>query len=193
MVTLESTVQAYNAGISSTPLEEGKHTIWIPAGSWTPLTTNGCDLINQVEDTPDRPEMLVLDFDKDDDEYAQFSIAMPKSWDKGTISYLPVWTCSAGTTGDVIWEMAAVALADSDPVDTAYGSGVQVSDAFDAQGDIHYAGESGAITVDGSPGNDELTYLRIGRLGSDGSDTFDADARLIGVLVFYTVNAGNDA
>ena len=31
--------------------------------------------------------MKVLDFDKDTDEFAQFSVAFPKSWNEGTITY----------------------------------------------------------------------------------------------------------
>ena len=49
-------------------------------------TTNGADP-QQVETTATRPDMKVLDFDKATDEFAQSSVAFPKSWNEGTITY----------------------------------------------------------------------------------------------------------
>ena len=40
-------------------------------------------------------------FDKDSDEAAQFSIAFPKSWNEGTITFQPFFTANTTNTGDV--------------------------------------------------------------------------------------------
>ena len=64
----------------------GVETIWVPANSMYPNTTNGCALITQVE-LSNGPEIKVLDFDPSSDENAQFSVAFPKSWNEGTITF----------------------------------------------------------------------------------------------------------
>ena len=53
----------------------GKETIWVPANSMYPNSTNGAES-NQVE-LSNGPELKVLDFDKDSDEFAQFAVAFP--------------------------------------------------------------------------------------------------------------------
>ena len=52
-----------------------------------PTKSNGCAALATVETTSGRPDMNVLDLDKDSDEFAQFSVAFPKSWNAGTITF----------------------------------------------------------------------------------------------------------
>ena len=77
--------------------------------------------------------MNVLDFDKDSDEFAQFAVAFPKSWDAGTVTFQFFWSGIAATTG-VALNLQGVAFADNDSIDTAYGTAVVVQD--DAQGAV---------------------------------------------------------
>ncbi len=49
----------------------GLQTIWIPAKAMTPTNSNPCADIAVVETTAGRPDMHVLDFDKDADEGAR--------------------------------------------------------------------------------------------------------------------------
>jgi len=58
----------------------GTETMWIPATAFYLPTTNPADAAT-VETTALRPELKVLDFDASTAQYAQFAIAMPKSWD----------------------------------------------------------------------------------------------------------------
>ena len=86
------------------------------------------------------------------------------------------------------------AFADNDSIDTAYGTAVVVQD--DAQGAVEellVSAESGAVTIAGSPGDNELCYFRVGRDISDGNDDMAGDARLTGIQIFYTTDAANDA
>ena len=53
--------------------------------------------------------------------------------------------------------------------------------------------ESSAVTIAGSPAVDQQTYFQILRLAADGSDTFTGDARLLGIKIFFTTAAANDA
>ena len=76
----------------------GKQTIWVPAAAITPTKSNGCAARTQVETTAGRPDMDVLDFDNSSDEHAQFSVAFPKSWNLGTVTFQAFWTSTATDT-----------------------------------------------------------------------------------------------
>ena len=169
----------------------GKESMWIPSLAMKPTVTNGCATHASVETTSGRPDMIVLDFDKDSDEFAQFSVAFPKSWNEGTVTFQFFWSGIAATT-NVVMNLQGVAFADNDSIDVAYGSVIAVSDA--AQGAVEellVSAESGAITIAGSPGVNELCYFRIGRDISE--DNMAGDCRLHGIKLFFTTDAANDA
>jgi len=171
----------------------GKETIWVPAPAMYPATTNGA-ATNQVETTATRPDLKVLDFDKDTDEFAQFSVAFPKSWNEGTITFQVYWSPGSTNTGDCIFGLQGVACADNDTIDVAYGTAVNVTDAgIGTVEDQQISSESGAVTIAGSPAAGELTYFQLFRDANAGGDTFTADARVIGVKIFFTTDAANDA
>ena len=171
----------------------GKETIWVPSSAMYGATTNGADA-QQVETTATRPDMKVLDFDAGTDEFAQFSVAMPKSWNEGTLTYQVYWSPGSTNTGDCIFGLQAVACADNDTIDVAYGTAVNVTDAgIGTVEDQQISSESGAVTVAGSPAAGELTYFQLFRDANAGGDTFSADARVLGVKIFFTTDAANDA
>ena len=169
----------------------GKESMWIPSGTMKPTVSNGCAALTSVETTSGRPDMVVLDFDKDSDEFAQFAIAFPKSWNAGTVTFQYYWSGIAATT-NVTLTLAGVAFADNDSIDTAYGTAVAVTDA--AQGAVEellVSAESGAVTIAGSPGDNELVYFRIGRDVSE--DNMAGDCRLHGIKLFFNTDTKNDA
>jgi len=187
-------VQAYDAGISTTPITQGTHTIWIPAGAMRPTVSNGCASLTDVETTAGRPDLQVLDFDASSDEHAQFQISFPKSWDEGTVTYRVFWTSTATDTDGVTWSLQGVACADGDTADVAYGTAVTVDDANQSTAeDIYVSTTSTAVTIAGSPAADEIVFFRAFRDVSDANDTAAEDARLIGIQVFFTVNAADDS
>ena len=57
--------------------------------------------------------------------------------------------------------------------------------------DLAVTAESNAITIGGSPGADEYVFLQIFRDVS--ADSLTADAKLLGVKLFFTTDAANDA
>jgi hypothetical protein len=171
----------------------GKETIWVPANAMTPTTSNGCAAIAAVETTSGRPDMYVLDFDKDSDEHAQFTVAFPKSWNLLTVTFQVFWSGLAATTG-VTWSLQGVGMPDNSTIDVVYGTAITVDD--DAQGAVEellVSAESSAVTIAGTPADDDLTYFRIFRDVSAGNDDMAGDARLHGVKIFYTTDAKNDA
>jgi hypothetical protein len=173
------------------PLSTGIHTIWIPATSMVPRTTNGPALVTTELATND-VMLRTLDFDQTTHEGAQFQLALPKSWDLGSFTFIPYWTAASGA-GGVVWGLGIVSRDDDDPLDAAFGVEVSSSDTFILANDLHIGPESGAVTPDGTPAIDDLTIFQVRRVVSDGNDTLTADAKLIGIKLLYNVDAPNDA
>ena len=171
----------------------GTETIWIPAAAMYGSTTNGADA-QQIETTATRPDIKVLDFDPSTAEYAQFGIAMPKSWNLGTVTFQAFWTPSTTNTGNCIFGLQGVSCSDSDTADVAFGTAQEVTDAgIGTVEDVQVTSTSSAITIAGSPADDDFTFFQVYRDAADGSDTFTGDARLMGIKLFFTTDAANDA
>ena len=171
----------------------GKETIWVPAPAMYAATTNGADA-EQVETTATRPDMKVFDFDASTKQYTQFTIAMPKSWNEGTLTYQVYWAPSTTNTGNAIFGLQGVACADSDTIDVAFGTAIEVTDAgIGTVEDQQITAESSAMTVAGSPAAGEQTYFQLYRDAADGSDTFTGECRVLGIKLFFTTDAANDA
>jgi hypothetical protein len=171
----------------------GLETMWVPASAMYGATTNPADA-QQVETTAVRPDMKVLDFDPDTDEFAQFSVAFPKSWNEGTVTYQVYWTPSNTDTGDCIFGLQGVAIGDGDTIDVAYGTAVDITDAgIGTIEDQQVSAVSSAITIAGSPAVDQQTYFQLYRDANAGGDTFTGDARVLGIKIFFTTDAANDA
>ena len=179
--------------IGSAAVIQGTHTIWVPAGAMRPTVSAGCAAITDVETTADRPDMQVLDFDGGSEEHAQFQVAFPKSWNAGTVTYRVFWTSTATDTDAVIWTLEGVSVANAATIDVAYGTGVAVTDNnISAAEDCLVSATSSAVTI-ASAADDALTFFRIWRDADAGGDTMAEDARLIGVQIFYTVDAKDDS
>ena len=170
----------------------GKESIWIPAVAMYPNTTNGCADLAQVE-LSNGPEIKTLDFDKDSDENAQFAVAFPKSWNEGTITFQAFFTADSTNTGTVSWALAGVACADNDTINVAFGTAVAPTAKAHSgtANDLDVTAESGAVTIAGSPSTDEEVYFQITRDVSE--DSLTADAKLLGIKLFFTTDAANDA
>ena len=172
----------------------GKQTIWIPANAMTPTASNPCADVTAVETTSGRPDMMVLDFDDGSDEHAQFTVAFPKSWNLGTVTFQAFWCSTATDTDGVAWALQGVAMNDNETIDVAYGTSIVVTDdAQSAAEELYVTAESTAITIAGTPADDDLCFFRIFRDVSDGNDDMAEDARLMGIKLFYTTDALNDA
>ena len=170
----------------------GKESIWIPAVAMYPNTTNGCAALAQVE-LSNGPEIKTLDFDKDSDENAQFAVAFPKSWNEGTITFQAFFTADSTNTGTVSWALAGVSCADNDTINVAFGTAVAPTAKAHSgtANDLDVTAESGAVTIAGSPSTDEEVYFQITRDVSE--DSLTADAKLLGIKLFFTTDAANDA
>ena len=187
-------VQAVDAADATGAVKiAGTETIFVPAQAMFGTTTNGADA-QAVETTATRPELKVLDFDPTTIEYAQFSIAMPKSWNLGTVTFQAFWSPSNTDTGDAMIGLQGVGVANDDTSDIAFGTGVTVTDtAGGAVEDVMVSPVSGAVTIAGTPADDDYTYFQVYRAATTGADDFTGDVRLLGIKLFYTTDAANDA
>ena len=153
------------------------------AGGW-PSTTNGCAANAKNEYGTNDVDLYSLDFDADTDEYAQWSVWMPDDWDAGTITAKFAWS-AASSSGDVVWGLQGRAYANDDAIDQAWGTAQTVTDTLTATGDMCITSETSAITIAGTPAAGEFVQLRVYRDADDAGDTLAADARLLGVKVYY--------
>lgn len=173
-------------------LSYGKQTAWIPASAMIPALTNGPSSA-QLETATNKQNYSVLDFDATTSESAHFQVAMPKNWNEGTITYQPFWSSTATDTDGVTWSLQAVAISDNEAIDAAFGTAVDVADACQsAAGEVYVGAESAAVTIAGTPAAGDVCFFKIFRDVADANDTASEDARLIGIKLLYTVDAGND-
>jgi hypothetical protein len=171
----------------------GKETMWVPSSAMYATTTNPAEAA-QVETTALRPDMKVFDFAAAADDFVQFSVAFPKSWNEGTVTFQAFWTPSTTDTGNCLWALQGVAVGDGDTIDVAYGTAVSVTDAgIGTVEDQQVTAESGDVTIAGSPAVDQQTYFQFFRDANAGGDTFTGVGRLLGIKIFFTTDAANDA
>ena len=173
---------------AATVLTVGTSTIWIPSVAMYGATTNGASL-SSVDSGTANVEYKVLDFDTTTQEFACFNIRFPKSWDEGTITFAPYWTAASGS-GTVVFALQGVALSNDDALDTAYGTEQTSTDTLITAADVHVGPTSSAITIGGTPAEGDLVFFRMARNVAD--DTLGVDARLLGIVIFFTTNAEDD-
>ena len=180
-----------SAKVSSDIKVAGLETIYVPAAAMYPNSTAGCADLEQVE-LSNGPELKCLDFDASSDENAQFTVAFPKSWNEGTVTFQAFFTVTGTNTGTVAWGLSGVSFADNASINTAFGTNV-VATAKAHSGtsnDMDVTAVSGAVTITGAA-VDTQTYFQVMRDVSADSQT--GDARLLGIKLFFTTDAANDA
>jgi hypothetical protein len=170
----------------------GKHCVPVPAGAMVARTTNGAASAT-LEMTTNDNMFVTFDFDASTEEGVQFSIAMPDSWNEGTITFRPVWSHSSTTTNfGVVFSLAAVAISDDDAGDVAFGTAQISNDTGGTTNDIYIGPESSAITVAGTPAAGDFVMFELRRVVANGSDTMAVDARLHAIKLFITTDRGID-
>ncbi|MET4634959.1 hypothetical protein [Kaistia defluvii] len=169
----------------------GLQTIWIPAGAMTPRATSGAAK-GAYDSGSNDITLSTMDFDTTTQEYAHFSVAMPKGWDEGTVTFIPYWTNTGGAaTQNVVWSLAGRALGDNDGINGAFGTVQTSNDTWQAQNSLHIGPASAAITIGNMPAENDLVVFEVSRVVA--SDNMAGDASLIGIKLMISYNAGNDA
>lgn len=172
----------------------GSHTIPVPAAAIQPSTTNGCAVLATLEGATNDVDISYLAFDTSTQEYAYFAFRAPKSVDEATGIYVtPSWMHpSTATNFGVVWGIQILARGNSDALDASWGTEQTSTDTGGTTDDIFIAPETSAITPGGTWAEGDWLIFRIYRKVADASDNLAVDARLIGVDVRITYDAGND-
>ena len=185
----EATVGDASSGLGS-KLSQGRHTIWVPAAAMVAGATTGPT--STYTEMSNGNRLQTLDFDQSTQETAWFQISMPKSWDRAALPFEVHWTAASGS-GSVVWQFGGAAVSDGDTLDFSSVFSYSQADTFLGANLAHVSPLNSAGPVAGSAADKDLICFRVRRVTGDASDTLTADAKLIGVKIFYTINAGNDA
>ena len=170
----------------------GKETMWVPATAMYAETTNGAELAQTVL-SAGAPELKAFAFDASTAEAVQFNVSFPESWDFSTaVTFQTMWSSSTTNTGTGGFTLAGCSVANNIDYDLAFGSAV-ANTALAASGtldDLMINVESGGVTI-ASAAASTNTIFRLVR--DTGTDTNTGDLRLVGVKIYFTTNAANDA
>ena len=120
----------------------------------------------------------VLDFADSASLSAQVTHKLPSTW-TGTVDANIKWF-TAATSGDVVWQLAIICVADAETDDPAFNTASTVTDT--AKGTTLQTNDATitGVTATGCAAG-ELLHLKILRDSAHASDTLAATARLIGV------------
>jgi hypothetical protein len=185
-------VNASEAGL----LSQGLHAVYLPAAAWRPQLTDGCASLDEVETSTNKVMISCLAFDPVADEHAQASFRLPPSIDgtAGISGFIEWMEAPGGSARNVHWNIQCQAQGDGDDPDGAWGTPVTAhdDDGSPAGGERRVVAFSGMIAA-GSPATGDTLLLRLLRKATDEGDTCDADARLLGVMLFLTVSGADDS
>jgi len=164
---------------------EGEETVWLPAAAMAEQAGSAPGVLQTV----DFGTLchLCIPFDKDNDEFLNFLLGMPKRYDKASVHIKYAWTAIAASTGSVVWSCAINGLDDGDTLGANPSAGVSnVADVWTANNRLYKtAWDEVAILGSMSDENGALE-MQIGRDANNGSDTLNADAYLLGVWLRWT-------
>lgn len=179
-ITTTTIANTYGPGVQMLP---------IMATGMVSRTTSGAAL-GSTETTTNKLMFETYDFDDTTDEFVQFMVPMPESWDEGTITAKFLWRATA--TGDCVWGIQGVAISDDDLADSAFGTAQTVTDSVTATTDVMISAATSAMTIAGSPAAGDLVCFQVYRDADAGGDTLTGDALLLAVRLYLTTNATVD-
>ncbi len=168
----------------------GKHLVPLTASALKTTTTAGA-AGGSIETTTNKVNFTTWDFDSTATEYVYFSMPMPSSWNEGTVSFRAVGATSS-LTGNAVMILQAVGFSSGDTLDAAYGTGQASTLSLSATTVLQRGAESSAITVAGTPQASDTINFRLYRDAQNAADTLQGDARILGVELFITTDAGTD-
>lgn len=170
----------------------GQKHLWFPAREMIPRTTAGA-ATGTFESSTIRAMAVSLDFDEATREHVQFDYQMPKSWDGGTVVPQIIWYATA-TEGDVIWGVQGRLFDDENNFENAFGTAVEITDTASTatQERVLISSEGSAMTFSGTPGSEQWGLFQVYRDATATGDDMASDAKLLGIKIHYTTDAGTD-
>ena len=177
--------------LASTFTHIGQHTIWVPAGAMEPAVTTAAATSNAVEIGTSLFAARTMDFATGADDFCYFGIQMPKSWDAGALICQFVWSATGTTANTVLWAIAATSLGNDEVLTTAFPSPTSpAADTNSTTADDLMISAEVSVTVSSSPTAEDYVIFEVSRDVS--GDDLAEDARLHGIKIHYTIDAGSD-
>lgn len=170
----------------------GVYDVWVSAAAFWSRITSGCALLAQTEMTTSLFNIQSLDFDQTTQEFAQCQLVLARRYNLGTITAEVYWTAASGS-GGVVWGLSGGAYRNDDALTVALGTAQTMTDTLTATNDLDITPTSAAITLAGTAAAANFIALQISRNPADVSDTLNADAKFLGVLLHITVTGAVDA
>lgn len=160
--------------------DKTRHINLTPAGAIVPAT-NGAE---QAQVNGTNFSYFVLNFDKTTDEKAYWMFKVPEKYDGGNVVFNVLCKTSV-TTGDVMWVIKTVDIADGATFDTALSTSI----AFSAKTVDGTAGDAfvASKTADPSWTAGRYAIIELSRDADNASDTADADISVLMVDIEYEV------
>ena len=169
----------------------GQHTIFVPAAAMEPAASSIGAANNVVEIGTSLFAARTLDFATGADDFAYFGVQMPKSWDAGTLICQFVWSATGTTANTVLWGIAATSLGNDEVLTTAFATPTSpAADTNSTTADDLMISAEVAVTVGSTPTAEDYVIFEVSRVVS--GDTLAEDARLHGIKIHYTTDAGSD-
>ncbi len=146
--------------------------------------TNGAVDVAQIETTTNKVNYFVVDFAAGAQTSFSWQFAL-EDYNAGTFNAIPFWTTDSASLNDVEWAFDGLFYSDGDPMDSVFGTAVNVVDTNTGSKQMNNGALSGAITLAGVAAKRKMIIFRASRVGT-GLDTLAATARLVGVLFLFT-------
>lgn len=172
----------------------GDQPLWLPARAWTARTTNGAEF-EEFEFTTNDVAYSTYNFSTSTVEGICTAVLLPAMWDHtATIRFRVTYTQASTSAGGVTWELHYQSVADDESGDGTWlggGASWQIDDTAGTGEDIYTTAWATGGTF--TSADADLLVLRITRAVGDANDTMALDAKLIGVEVEWTTDAGTGA
>lgn len=169
----------------------GVHELFLPASALRPHPSGGCGPLEDLLLSSGR-YVAGYPFDPTSIESASFGIALPQSWNRGTVTFQPLLLNTAGGSGAVVTQVAAVSAGDDETLDAAVGTFVTSTDTVLAAKRLMLGPESAAITIAGTPAAGDFQRFVFQRDPTAGGDTYASDIYLLGVKLRLTTTWPTD-
>src|SRR3990167_3522990 len=173
-------------------INQGFHAIPFDASFLRPTQTNGCAALAVIQVSASSPNIRALGFDPAADEHAEFSIAMPQSYDNSDVRFIHHWAHPSATSAfGVAWGVRTLALSDGDRIGNNYGTPTIVTDTGGSANTQFMAAET-TVSVAGTPLQGDRIFFQVFRDVSDAGDTLTKDAYYCGGQVLINITSAVD-
>jgi hypothetical protein len=174
-----------------------KQTIWIPARAMIPRLSNGATY-SYAETASSNVVYQTLAFSNSSNQFAQFEILMPKSWNTSknvTCKVVFSHTNATATSANVNWAVKALSEKDGDVYTNATWGGdtslrYQISSI--SPNNILLTAESQNINIGGSPVSGNLVIFQVYRNVIGDTKNLQSSVRLHGTSIYYYTTQGTD-